>query len=174
MSRDGKIDSTKDFTNRGLKELEAWLEPWFLNRSRGGITGLEYVSTVWTVDAAPSIGDRFHFNYDSTDASLGGAWFTRPSAIEFTLATGTYLVRLIVQFGDPYMTGGTPLVTVTDGVATLATGGAATPTGNPWVLLIANCATPSVCAPFTHSLISPAGVTAASVIVVRMNTVAGA
>lgn len=37
--RDGKIDTTLDFTNKGLGELKAWLEPWFIDQIKQGPPG---------------------------------------------------------------------------------------------------------------------------------------
>jgi hypothetical protein len=169
------INSVYDISDKAKIELKAWLEPWFLNRAVAAAAGLEYVSTTFAVsETAGETPDRYPLEGGEAGIryALGGDWFTASSG-GFSLAVGTYLIFYAGGFGDLYQLGGTPLIELTDGVATFATGGASSPVATPWILLLSNMATAGAISPFCYLATTPPGPTFLSITVIRLSTRAG-
>ncbi len=74
MASNNKIDSVYDFTSKGLRELEVWLEPWLKGALKGetgvGVGALEWedVGTFASGVTIPA-GGSFTF-YNSTGAPI--------------------------------------------------------------------------------------------------------
>lgn len=56
--REGKIDSTQDFTPSGLGELKSWLEPWFLEGHIGSLPARQIQERIDQLEARITVLER--------------------------------------------------------------------------------------------------------------------
>jgi hypothetical protein len=61
VTLDGKIDSVYDFTDKGLRELESWLEPWLKGESKGEVSLGGGLDTEDVGTSAPPIDSGIFF-----------------------------------------------------------------------------------------------------------------
>jgi len=114
--RDGKVDGTSDFTARGLGELKAWLEPWFLpkiKRGGGGGGGPANLIAFWggtlPLIVGPNLVWRVPFDADGTSQNYT---FTRAFARMETAYSGPISFQF-QKSSPPGVYSATTLTTVT-------------------------------------------------------------
>jgi hypothetical protein len=95
MANNLKIDSLRDFTDKGLRELESWLEPWFIRKKPGGGAGGEVLwEDVGTDNLFTRVPPRaLSLVQSSNPLVVGGAAGFTQATVDFSAGVSTIVTN---------------------------------------------------------------------------------